>query len=442
VERTDRADAIAVRSILAHTRRCAAVPVGPARHGLAIVIGSLGAGGAQRQVVELVRQIGKLPREVVGPVFLLLISRSSRGPEFYAARLAGLDMTIEFMSDFQLDAQQVVPPEIAAQLGVLSPNSRDTTIYLADRLRAHRPAAVLSMSDLLGIPAALAAAIVGVPRIVVSARNEPPPLRRQTEGLLKPGYQALLGQEWISLVTNCAGTAKDFADWLEIPAARVGVVYNGVDIDGLIAQREEAQIASHRRALGIPASARIVGSIFQARRQKRPRLWFRAAAAIARRAPDVAFVLIGDRLQGDDITAILAEYGLQDRFHRPGLQSDVANWLELMDVVLLTSETEGTPNVLLEAQSLGRPVVATAVGGCAESFIPDQTGVLVSADPSPEEVADAVLRVLDDPAFAARAAAEGPAFIRRRFNPQRMASEYVDLCFSPYPESMKLAVSA
>jgi glycosyltransferase involved in cell wall biosynthesis len=222
-------------------------------------------------------------------------------------------------------------------------------------LRAHRPEAVLSMSDLLGVPAALAAAIVGVPRVVVSARNEPPPLRRQTDSLLKPGYQAALAQERISLVTNCAATAQSFADWLDIPAASIGVVYNGVDVDSLIAQREASLVASHRRALGIPASARIVGSIFQARRQKRPRLWFLAAAAIARRAPDIAFVLVGDKLQGDEISAILAEHGLQDRFYRPGVQSDVANWLELMDVVLLTSETEGTPKRLAGSPGAGTP---------------------------------------------------------------------------------------
>jgi glycosyltransferase involved in cell wall biosynthesis len=171
-----------------------------------------------------------------------------------------------------------------------------------------------------------------------------------------------------------------------------------------------------------------VGSIFQARRQKRPYLWIEAAAVIARRAPDVEFVLVGDILREHEISQALAHVGLQDRFHRPGIRPDVASWLALMDVVLMTSAYEGTPNVLLEAQALGRPVVTTDVGGTAECFLPGVTGLLVPADPTPEQVADAVLRVLDDPGFAARAREHGPAFIRQRFDPQRMAREYVDLC--------------
>ena len=100
-----------------------------------------------------------------------------------------------------------------------------------------------------------------------------------------------------------------------------------------------------------------------------------------------------------------------------------------MDVVLLTSELEGTPNVLLEAQALGRPVVATDVGGCAETFLPGQTGILLPAQPSAEEIAEAVTRILRDREFMARANEQGPAFIRERFCAKRMAAEFTTLCF-------------
>ena len=84
---------------------------------------------------------------------------------------------------------------------------------------------------------------------------------------------------------------------------------------------------------------------------------------------------------------------------------------------------------LLEAQALGRPVVATAVGGNAETFLPDETGILLSPNPTAEEIADAVMRVLDDPGFAARAREQAPQFIRQRFHADRMVSEFVDICF-------------
>jgi glycosyltransferase involved in cell wall biosynthesis/tetratricopeptide (TPR) repeat protein len=374
VGETERADVIGVRSVLAQDRGLLAVTAGPAPRGIAIVVSSLGAGGAQKQVVELVRQICSSPCEHLGAVFLLLVSRSSSEPEFHASKLAGLGVTTEFMSDFDFDVEGLVPAGVAAKLGALSPNNFNQTVWLVDRLKALGPQAVLVMSDLIGLPAMLAASLVGVPRVVISARNVPPPTRRQSDSLLRPAYQAALARDRISLVTNSSATAQAFVEWLGKPSARVGVIYNGVDVDGLVSQRDPAVTAAHRRALDIPDGARVVGSIFQARRQKRPRLWIDAAAIVAQRAPDVAFVLVGDKLQRDDVSATLAQCGLQGRLHRPGIRNDVANWLDLMDVVLLTSETEGTPNVLLEAQALGRPVVATAVGGTAESFMPGVTG--------------------------------------------------------------------
>jgi glycosyltransferase involved in cell wall biosynthesis/tetratricopeptide (TPR) repeat protein len=439
IDEATRADVIAVRSILGRRGDVAAAPPAPAR-GIAIVVSSLGAGGAQRQTAELVVQMCRLYREFVGPIVLLAVSRSESGAEFHAGKLADLDVAIEFVSDFAVDAGQLVP-DVAARLGVLHPKHHRQTIGLVGRFRVHRPEVVVAMGDHLGISAMLAAALTGVPRVVVSARNVPPP-QRYADDLLQPAYRCAVADGHVSLVTNSAATARAFAAWLGDISAPIGVIHNGVDANALAARRDPNVAAAHRRALGISDSARIVGSIFQGRRQKRPHLWIEAAGLIARRAPDVVFVLVGDMLNREDIHAALVRYGLEHRVHRPGIRSDAANWLELMDVVLLTSAYEGTPNVLLEAQALGRPVVATAVGGCAESFLPDETGLLVSASSTPEEIADAVLRVLDDPGFAERASTQAPAFIRQRFNPQRMASEYVDLCFSPRATSMRLAASA
>jgi glycosyltransferase involved in cell wall biosynthesis len=360
----------------------------------------------------------------------MLLARSGEQHEFFHKSLAGLDVTVEFMPDFALAAREAVPAGLAGKLGVLPPRMSTNTICLMHRLRVNKPEVAIAMSDFHGVSVMLAASIVGVPRIVVSARTLPPPACRRPDDLLKPVYQAAMAGNMISLVTNAAATARAFADWLEIPPDRIGTLYNGIDIDGLLAQADPAATAAHRRALGIPDGARIVGSVFQARTQKRPRLWIEAAAVIAERTPDVAFVIVGDKLLFDDVSDTLAQRGLEGRVHRPGVRDDVATWLELMDVFLLTSESEGTPNALLEAQAMGRPVVVTDVGGNSECFVPGVTGILVSADPTPEQVADAVLRVLNDPGFVERARVQGPAFVRRRFGLERMASEFLDLCFA------------
>jgi hypothetical protein len=168
VGETERADVIGVRSVLAQDRGLLAVTAGPAPRGIAIVVSSLGAGGAQKQVVELVRQICSSPCEHLGAVFLLLVSRSSSEPEFHASKLAGLGVTTEFMSDFDFDVEGLVPAGVAAKLGALSPNNFNQTVWLVDRLKALGPQAVLVMSDLIGLPAMLAA----FPRWSAASRHQ------------------------------------------------------------------------------------------------------------------------------------------------------------------------------------------------------------------------------------------------------------------------------
>jgi glycosyltransferase involved in cell wall biosynthesis len=94
----------------------------------------------------------------------------------------------------------------------------------------------------------------------------------------------------------------------------------------------------------------------------------------------------------------------------------------LLDVLLLTSTMEGTPNVLIEAQATGRPVVATDVGGTREAVKDGVTGILVR-ERSAGKLADAVLRILEDPSWPARARVSGPAWVSERFGLDRMIEE-------------------
>jgi glycosyltransferase involved in cell wall biosynthesis len=76
------------------------------------------------------------------------------------------------------------------------------------------------------------------------------------------------------------------------------------------------------------------------------------------------------------------ERGLKRRVLLTGFEEDVASWLNEMDVFLLTSRTEGLPNVLIEAQGFGVPVVTTDAGGAREVVENNSTGVVVeSSDP-------------------------------------------------------------
>jgi len=112
---------------------------------------------------------------------------------------------------------------------------------------------------------------------------------------------------------------------------------------------------------------------------------------------------------------------------------NVETGLSLLDVFLLTSAFEGTPNVILEASCLGVPVVATDAGGTREAIEQDVTGQVVSAA-HPAEIARCVIAVLADTHLTSRVKIEGPAFVEKRFGLRRMVLETLTLYGLPaYP---------
>ncbi len=162
----------------------------------------------------------------------------------------------------------------------------------------------------------------------------------------------------------------------------------------------------------------MVGAIFTIYKFKRPLLWVDAAAKIARKRPDVHFLMIGDGPMRAETEERIARYGLTERFHLPGRMEDVALALSAMQAFLLTSTHEGLPNVLLEAQMMGVPAVTVNVGGAAEAIDDGTTGLVVD-EATPDRLAQAVLAMLEQDQQA-QSAQLGPDFVRQRFGLDRM----------------------
>jgi glycosyltransferase involved in cell wall biosynthesis len=106
-----------------------------------------------------------------------------------------------------------------------------------------------------------------------------------------------------------------------------------------------------------------------------------------------------------------------------GPRLDVPNLMNAADVVCLSSATEGSPMVLLEAMSLGKPVVATAVGGVTLLVAGEETGILVPPQDT-AAFADAILRLANDRELADRLGAAGRARQQERFDAKSMIDAY------------------
>jgi glycosyltransferase involved in cell wall biosynthesis len=150
-----------------------------------------------------------------------------------------------------------------------------------------------------------------------------------------------------------------------------------------------------------------------------------AAPGILRQVPEARFLLVGDGELRSPLEAQARSLGLTDRVTFAGFREDVPSVLAGMDVVVLPSLNEGMGRVLVMAMALGKPIVATRVGGVAELLGDGEAGVLVPARDA-AALASAITALLRDPP---RARALGEAGRRRapRYGADTMIASLVKL---------------
>lgn len=140
------------------------------------------------------------------------------------------------------------------------------------------------------------------------------------------------------------------------------------------------------------------------------------------RLEGVHLAIFGDGELREDLLKQTASLGLGDRVHFMGWRTDIAPVMAGLDVVALTSRNEGTPVSLIEALASARPVVATDVGGVRSVVVDGVSGFIVPTE-SPQDVADALEALLEDPNRRSEMGEAGRSFVAERFSAERLVSD-------------------
>lgn len=201
-----------------------------------------------------------------------------------------------------------------------------------------------------------------------------------------------------------------------VPQRKMDVVYNGLDH-----RRFEISNGDHMKLaneLGLPADGprRFVTIVANLReRVKNHAMFLRAAAKAARTADDVGFIIAGEGELLDETKKLARDLGVSERTFFLGRCSRVPELLALSDICVLTSESEGFSNSILEYMAAGKPVVATDVGGAAEAIVEGETGFLVASNDD-EALAERLGRLLCDSALSERMGSEGRRRVVEQFS--------------------------
>ncbi|NLS67604.1 glycosyltransferase [Bradyrhizobium brasilense] len=383
------------------------------------VCGNLQPGGAERQLVYTLEGLQKRKFESVRLLCHSLRADSGDRSDFHLERVRAAGIEVREIRRHVTVA--TMPSNIREAVNSLPGGLLNDIADLFWEFIELRPQVVHAWLDWDNVRSGIAAVLAGVPNVVLSGRNINPSHFALYQAYMDPAYRVLMRRSNVTLINNSRAGANDYADWIGIARHRVPVIYNGVDLGGARLD-SDASANSLRERLKIPREVFLVGGVFRLESEKRPLLWIEVAAIVAAHIPNAWFVIFGQGSLREQIIEAAKRHGVAERLVMPGLIGDVSPAMAMCDVLLLTSFGEGLPNVLLEAQWNGTPVVTTDVGGAAEAIQPDVTGWAVSSDGA-QDLAQQIIRLYDDPKVRETARIEGPKFVRHRFSVERMISE-------------------
>ncbi|WP_250535912.1 glycosyltransferase [Caballeronia sp. AZ10_KS36] len=434
-------------AILSFRQRAVRCADGDGAKAIALLTGSLGPGGAERQLTRLACQLQKEALHggastVASRVEVLVRqhTEATRGPngqrlDFFLGTLNDAGVPVTQINDLPVVAdgdQSVTDAKLLRMLGYLPPPVHYGVGRLAPYFRERRFDVVSLWQDGTCLFGALAALLAGVPVIHLVFRGLPPNIRRERD---RPEYavlyRALAEVPGVHFVCNSRTGAQAYAAWLDLPLARFHVLYNGVpelDTTGSIEDVERWEAFAKKTA----DATETIGGVFRFEPDKRPSSWIRLAARYLKKRPRARFVIVGDGRLQEKAVELANELGISGRLLFAGLSSHVGYWYSKMDAKVLLSRFEGLPNVLIEAQMLGVATLSTPAGGAGECFVDGVTGHLLECAEQPDlQAACDKLAALVDRCKADEATCEHARHrARMLFSVNAMLSKFAELCAS------------
>lgn len=204
---------------------------------------------------------------------------------------------------------------------------------------------------------------------------------------------------------------------------RVTVIHNAVDLERV---RSTFDPVEAKQRLGIPGDSFVIGIAARLECIKRHDLFIATANYLAGKIPKSLFVIAGGGRQKECLQRLILESGLQERVALLGERSDVYDVLRAMDILLICSDHEGIPMVMLEAMALGVPVVSRKVGGIPEVIRDGVNGILIPSD-SPEDLGRACLSIFNNPRLRVNLMQVACDEIHQRYSAEKHARTIVDL---------------
>lgn len=388
--------------------------------------------------IKVLRIIGRL--NVGGPAIHVVNLTAGLDPTRYQTSLvAGSENVAEgSMLDYALSrgVQPNVIPEIVTAFS-LAPRDVKALVKLYALIRRERPHIVHTHTAKAGFLGRIAARLAGVPVIVHTFHGHvlngyygPVKnwlLRRIEHSLAAISDRLVTVSEQVKVELVAHGVAR---------AEMITVIPLGFDLEPFL--NCHVQRGEFRRELGLSNEIRLVGIVGRLFPIKNHHLFLQAAAKIVAQHP-ARFVIVGDGALRSALEQQARELGIVDRVLFTGWRRDLPRIYGDLDVLVVSSDNEGTPVSAIEAMAAGCPVVATRVGGLPDLISDSTIGRLVPPRDA-DALASAVLDLIHSPKAARELGRNASEAVRKRFAVTRLIGD-IDHLYSQLLEEKAISFS-
>jgi len=249
--------------------------------------------------------------------------------------------------------------------------------------------------------------------------------RRNLNHILKNKKRRLLFLRFVNLFTDKIIVVSEAVKNCVIKQEKLDpmktkCIYNGVNLkefDIKINQSKE------KAKLGIKNNDKIIGVVARLVKEKDYFTLIKAFKQVNDKIKNSKLIIVGDGPLKENLEKYVKKQNLENNIKFLGKRTDIPKLIKIFEIFILSSLTEGFPNVVLEAMAASKQVVATNVGGIPEVVINGKTGILVPPT-NPEALANTIIKLIKNPKLREKMGKAGRKRVEKYFTIKKMVKEY------------------
>ena len=236
---------------------------------------------------------------------------------------------------------------------------------------------------------------------------------------VKGGFGALLQYDWLThRLTGVSKAACEYLKLAGVPSSKIQRVYSAYDATFVKKQEPDPEAL---QSLGIGRNDLVIGTMGRLDSKSKGIVdLLHAAPIILEKLPHACFLLVGYAVPS--IINLAESLGLRKKIIFAGFRTDIPQILACMDIYVQPSVKEALCSAIIQAMAMGKPVVATRVGGIPELVVDGQTGLLCEAE-NPENLAQNILKLANQPELRHQMGLRGLERAIKHFSLDHMTDE-------------------